>query len=65
MPYRSISQAMWYVYYGMVMNNQDISTFDERNRYNLTSLFVFASFIMIIVLSNMLIAIMGNTFAQR
>ena len=31
----------------------------------LYGVFVFASFIMIIVLLNMLIAIMGNTFAER
>ena len=47
------------------MGALNTSSFDENNAYNLSTLFVLASFIIIVVLLNMLIAVMGNTFAER
>ena len=41
------------------------SSFNDSNAYNLSTMFVLASFIIIVVLLNMLIAVMGNTFAER
>ena len=62
-PYNSISGSIWFVYYELLMANQNIDTFGKG--YHLFDMFMFASFIMIVVLLNMLIAIMGNTFAER
>jgi hypothetical protein len=47
------------------MGALDTRNFDDNNVYNLSTLFVLASFILIVVLLNMLIAVMGNTFAER
>ena len=62
-PYATLSGALWFVYYGMVMGQIDADSFTDLRL--LYGVFIIASFIMIIVLLNMLIAIMGNTFAER
>jgi hypothetical protein len=66
-PYNSFLGSIWFVYYGMVMGEVDIDYFNQNggDKYHLYLLFLVSSFIMIVVLLNMLIAIMGNTFAER
>ena len=65
-PYNSMLGSIWYVYFTMVMGNQNIDSFNDKgDKYHLYLLYVVASFIMIIVLLNLLIAIMGNTFGNR
>ena len=66
-PYNSFLGSVWFVYYGMVMGEVDVDSFnqDGGDKYHLYLLFLVSSFIMIVVLLNMLIAIMGNTFAER
>ena len=58
--------SLWFVFYTMIMSNQDTEPFNkDGDQYFLYSLYTVASFTIIVVLLNMLIAIMGNTFAER
>ena len=66
-PYSSITKSLWYVWM-ICLGGAETDAFD--NDYNLegmilTTLYILASFILIIHLFNMLIAIMGDTFNKN
>lgn len=62
-----MSGAIWYIWY-LVLGQPDDSMYDlgEGSQFIiLRILFSFAAFFLIIHMLNMLIAIMGNTYATR
>jgi hypothetical protein len=68
LPYGSISGAIKYIYFGFILGNYDVDPFYLGSASQVTALhllFIVCSFSLGIHLLNMLIAIMGNTFAER
>ena len=67
-PYASIQGSLWYVFDNFVLGNGNIQPFnigEKSQRWILFPISIASSFLMLIHLLNMLIAIMGNTFAER
>lgn len=67
-PYDGWIQAAWFVIDSFILGNTDRAPFtlgDGSQDTWLSVLFILAVFIMLLHLLNMLIAIMGNTFAER
>jgi len=66
-PYNTLASAYYYVA-DMVIGNSDVNSFDLGKKSQagiLYTLHSFTAFIIMIHLLNMLVAIMGNTFAER
>ena len=66
-PYATVTQSFWYIW-TIVLDAGDTSAFEGDNElegYILTAVYVLASFVLIIHLFNMLIAIMGDTFNKN
>ena len=67
-PYSTTYGSLWFVFDNFVLGNTNTDPFlggDMSQRWILFPLCIFSSFLMLIHLLNMLIAIMGNTFAER
>ena len=67
-PYASIQGSLWYVFDNFVLGNGNTQPFnigEKSQRWILFPISIASSFLMLIHLLNMLIAIMGNTFAER
>jgi len=65
--YSTLGESIWYVWF-IVLGQIDNSMFTLGNggqQWILRALLTFAAFFLIIHMLNMLIAIMGNTFAER
>ena len=68
MPYSTIHGSLWYVFDNFVLGNGNVNPFkigEKSQRWILFPIAIVSSFLMLIHLLNMLIAIMGNTFAER
>lgn len=66
-PYLTQSDSIWYIYM-MILGNGETGSFDlgkASESTNLYIVFTFATFVLLIHLLNMLIAIMGETFGAR
>ena len=65
--YKTMSGAIWYIWF-LILGQPDVDGFSvgkQSMEVPLIIVFCIAAFIMLIHLLNMLIAIMGNTFAER
>lgn len=66
-PYSSVTKSLWYVWM-IILGAAETDSFDgdrDLEGLILTALFILASFILIVHLFNMLIAIMGDTFNKN
>ena len=66
-PYKTATGSIWYVWF-LILGQPDVSGFsigEHSMEIPLLIVFCICAFIMLIHLLNMLIAIMGNTYAER
>lgn len=66
--YKTFTGSIWYIH-DLILGESDRENFDLGNKPSqkdvLYTLYVFVTFLMLIHLTNMLIAIMGETFSKR